>query len=137
MRCVVDSSFVLAIVCPDEATPASAEDVLEMDLVAPWLWATEVAAAAQRIERRRRFEGASALQLCSAVEAIGVVVEPPNGVAAGLASPLARLKLAEAHHLTPCDGAYLEMALHRGLPLATQDRHLIAAAERAGIPVYA
>lgn len=136
MRCVVDASYLLAVVCPDEATPESAETVLGMDLVAPWLWATEVATVAQKIERRQRYPDASAQHICAAVESFAVDVDASSGPSAGLASPVARLKLAGAHQLTPYDAAYLELALHLGLPLATQDRRLIAAAERAGIPVH-
>jgi predicted nucleic acid-binding protein len=36
--------------------------------------------------------------------------------------------LAERHGLTVCDAACLELALRRGLPLATLDRELRAAA---------
>ena len=76
------------------------------------------------------------MQLCAAVENFAVGVEAAHGPSAGLASAVARLKLAAAHHLTPYDAAYLELALHLGLPLASQDQRLIAAAERAGVPVY-
>lgn len=135
MMCVMDCSYVLAVVAPDEPTPASAGDVLAMDLVAPWLWATELASAALRIERRKRFPGASAQQLCTAAESLGIATEPP-GARMALALPTARLKLALAHQLTPYDAAYIELALQLGIPIATQDARVIAAAERVGIPVY-
>lgn len=135
MMCVMDCSYVLAVIAPDEPTPASAGDVLAMDLVAPWLWATEIASAALRIERRKRFPGASAQQLCAAAESLGIAAEPAGGRAAP-SSPTARLKLALAHHLTSYDAAYIELALQQGIPIATQDARVISAAERVGIPVY-
>jgi predicted nucleic acid-binding protein len=40
--------------------------------------------------------------------------------------------LARRNHLTIYDAAYLELALRTGLPLATQDRELRAAAQAEG-----
>jgi predicted nucleic acid-binding protein len=40
--------------------------------------------------------------------------------------------LAARHQLTAYDAAYLELALRRGLPLATLDRALVAALGTAG-----
>lgn len=53
--------------------------------------------------------------------------------------PLSALKttcgLALQHQLTAYDAAYLELALRRGLPLATLDHKLRAAAVKAGVQV--
>ena len=43
------------------------------------------------------------------------------------------LELARAHGLTAYDAAYLELAMREGLPLATQDAALQAAARRVGV----
>ena len=43
------------------------------------------------------------------------------------------MSLAREHRLTAYDAAYLELAMRTGLPLATGDRKLAAAAERVGI----
>lgn len=42
------------------------------------------------------------------------------------------LALAREHGLTVYDAAYLELALRRGIPLATRDRALAEAVHRAG-----
>ena len=42
-------------------------------------------------------------------------------------------ELAERYGLTVYDACYLELALRRQLPLATADRHLRAAAKKAGV----
>jgi predicted nucleic acid-binding protein len=42
------------------------------------------------------------------------------------------LMLARTETLTTYDAAYLELAVRRGLPLATKDRELGAAARRVG-----
>ena len=45
------------------------------------------------------------------------------------------LRLADTHRLTLYDAAYLELSSRHGLPLATFDAELRAAAEALGIPV--
>lgn len=47
------------------------------------------------------------------------------------------LPFAIAHRLTVYDAAYLELALRTGLPLATRDRDLTAAAVAAGAQLLA
>jgi rRNA-processing protein FCF1 len=43
--------------------------------------------------------------------------------------------LSQEQGLTPYDAAYLELAIRLGLPLATGDKELIAAAQRLGVTV--
>jgi predicted nucleic acid-binding protein len=43
------------------------------------------------------------------------------------------LTLARAEGLNTYDAAYLELVMRKGLPLASKDRALAAAADRAGI----
>ncbi len=47
------------------------------------------------------------------------------------------MHLARAHNLSAYDAAYLELASRHGLPLASLDGKLKAAATAVGIPVYA
>jgi predicted nucleic acid-binding protein len=42
--------------------------------------------------------------------------------------------LAQAHRLSAYDATYLDLALQTGASLATFDRRLAAAADRAGVP---
>jgi len=44
-------------------------------------------------------------------------------------------RLAERHELTVYDGAYLELAQRRGLPLATLDEELREAAKIENVPL--
>ena len=46
------------------------------------------------------------------------------------------MRLARAHSLSTYDTAYLELALRRGLPLASLDDQLKAAAIAAGVGLY-
>ncbi len=135
MICVLDCSYALAMLMPDEVSPPTAREVLAMDLIVPWLWATEVASAALRAERRKRYADADAHKICMAADALGARIEAP-GAPLAPALPTARLKLALAHQLTPYDAAYIELALAQGAALASQDARMIAAAERLGLPIY-
>lgn len=49
----------------------------------------------------------------------------------------ASLNLARAQNLSVYDATYLELALRRGLPIATLDMKLRVAAAAVGISIYA
>lgn len=46
------------------------------------------------------------------------------------------LSLAQAHGLTVYDAAYLELSQREGLPLASLDSDLVAAAKKSGVPLF-
>jgi predicted nucleic acid-binding protein len=46
------------------------------------------------------------------------------------------IALARAHDLSAYDAAYLELAVREGLPIATLDDRLRAAAKAVGVPVF-
>jgi predicted nucleic acid-binding protein len=47
----------------------------------------------------------------------------------------ATLTVGLAHRVSAYDASYLELAMRRGLPLATQDEKLISAAANTGIHI--
>jgi len=92
--------------------------------VAPSLWRLEVANALEMEVRRRRHPADSATAHWPTWRCSRFQIDPETdrqtwGAAA---------RLAEQHQLTLYDAAYLELALRRGLPLATLHRDLRAAA---------
>ena len=46
------------------------------------------------------------------------------------------LALGRAHHLSAYDASYLDLALRRGLPLASLDGQLKTAASALGVPMF-
>ena len=46
------------------------------------------------------------------------------------------VRLSQQHQLSSYDAAYLDLALVEGLPLATLDKNLRAAAKRAGVRLF-
>lgn len=134
MPFVVDASVALAWHFEDEASEY-ADRILERlrdDRAAvPPVWALEVANALVVAERRGRLSPA---RVARAVELFS---ELPISVYDLSVSPAldAVRALARAHGLSAYDAAYLELAIREGLPLATQDRALRAAAETVGVPL--
>lgn len=81
-------------------------------------------------EQRQRSTEAQAAQRLTYLGSIPI--DTTNDYAWGEA-----LRLARAHRLSAYDAAYLELALRRGLPLATRDDKLTAAASVVGVPPFA
>jgi predicted nucleic acid-binding protein len=126
---VLDASLTLTWVFGDEATAETdrlAERVRDHGAVAPSIWPLEVLNVLVGAERRGRMSEADLRDAVTALRALPVEVE---------ASPGGRVwndvvMLARQEKLTIYDASYLELALRRGLPLATLDKDLRAAAVR-------
>lgn len=129
---VVDSSVALTWCFEDEQTPASLallEAVVEAGAVAPALWPLEVLNALIMAERRKRVDAAQRQRLSGFLRDLPIVLDDETAAQAWSAT----IQLAERHRLTVYDAAYLELAQRLGLPLASLDHELRAAAEGAGV----
>jgi len=80
-------------------------------------------------ERRGRVDTARVAAFLDALLALAIQVDRPDP--SYLLPALARVSRDQG--LTSDDAAYLELAMRSGLPLATRDVALRAAAERAGV----
>lgn len=128
---VIDASLALAWCFEDEASPradAALEGLALDGAVAPAIWPYEIANALRSAERRGRIDEREMLGLTRLLGALPVDVEE---------TPLARalaeiLPLARALALSAYDASYVELALRRGVPLATADDQLAQAALAAG-----
>lgn len=97
--------------------------------VVPHIWFLEVMNGTLLGERRKRATLAKANQFINLIQQLPVVTD--------VQVPLREtLTLARAYGLTSYDAAYLELSIRRGLPLATLDRSLQAAAKDAGVERY-
>lgn len=128
---VVDCSVTLAW-CLNEGS-AHAENVAEalrdVSALAPAIWPYEVANALVMAERRQRIAAGERDHLVALIDALDIAIDPaPTGVPAAIAG------LAQQYQLSVYDAAYLELALRHGLPLATLDARLVAAAAQAQLP---
>lgn len=96
----------------------------------PELWHLEVSHVLLMAERKQRIQEAQILRFSRLLESLPIDTDhnPPS---------LTDLTLiARLHHLTSYDVCYLHLALVRGLPLATLDKNLKNAAEKAGVPLF-
>lgn len=127
---VVDCSYTMAMVMPDERLPLSIQQAIEGRLVVPALWPFEVANVLRNVVRRGRLHGTEIAEVCARLDAYGIEV-----LGSADASVQQRFAAASAHDLTAYDAAYLDLALQRRCALATVDARMAAAAQRAGVAV--
>lgn len=131
----LDSSITLAWVYAEETT-AQVREVFDLLIQSgawvPGLWRLEVANVLEMGVRRGRHDAAFRDATLADLEQLPIQVDAETDRHAWGAT----LRLAERHHLTLYDAAYLELALRRSLPLATLDEDLrrAARAERARAP---
>lgn len=133
---VTDASVAIAWIHPAQATPEtdSMLDRLAMgdSVVVPALWPLEVANAITVLRRRRK------LTADEARSAIQIVRELPATIdheAATMA--FTRLvDLASEHELTIYEAAYIELAIRKRLPLATNNAQMKQAAMRSGVELW-
>jgi len=130
---VLDSSVTMAWFFQDEAGSSSDEllDELNRDgrAVVAMHWALEVGNTLLVAERRKRCSVADTAHYVGILNALPIEVDSETATNAATTT----LALARSHELTLYDGAYLELAMRRKLPLATLDRDLRAAAKRVGV----
>jgi predicted nucleic acid-binding protein len=128
----VDASVASAWCFEDEASPgtdAVLDEVVRLGARVPALWLFEMANVLTLAERRGRVDNEQVGRFVDALLALPIQVD--RAEPAFLVPALARISRDE--RLTSYDAAYLELAIRSGLPLATRDGALQAAAERAGV----
>lgn len=132
---VLDPSVALAWGLPDEQSEGATDflERLQPDDVfwVPTLWWYEVSNALAVARRRHRVAEAETARLVELYGSLPVQTDPLLGREA-----LARLAaLAARHDLTAYDASYLELALRRGIGLATLDEAQARAAADDGMPL--
>ncbi len=132
MPFVLDASVALAW-CFEDEKDASAHRILrrldDESAVAPNIWFLEVANGLLLAQRRGRLSQAELSQVVGFLRDLPIACHEVN-LELALGSVL---ELGERHELSAYDAAYLDLAMRTGLPLATQDNALRAAAEQVGV----
>jgi predicted nucleic acid-binding protein len=134
MSMVLDSSATLAWVYADEITEPIRHVfslVSENGAGVPGLWKIEVANILEMGARRGRHDAAFRNSTLADLALLPFSVDTETDRQAWGAT----LHLSERHHLTSYGAAYLELALRRGLPLASLDAELRGATQAEGVVV--
>ncbi len=129
---VIDASVAMAWCFLEEATPATSEllDRMEAETAAvPAWWFLEVTNVLALAERKGRITPAQVAGFIALVEDFALEVDDQAPARAFTHV----LPLCRSHGLTSYDAAYLDLAMRRGLPLASLDEQLRAAAGACGI----
>ncbi len=134
-RFVLDASVALSWCFEDEADAAADALLRSLDArtaVVPGLWSLEVVNVLLGAERRGRITAAGSGRFLRLIEALPIEVDAETPARAAREGVV----LARAHGLSAYDAAYLELAVRHGIPLATRDRALAAAARAVGVEVW-
>lgn len=130
MPFVIDNSVVSGWYLENQATAytaAIAERLLDDRAWAPALWELELTNVLRTACLRQRMQAHQAQQVLAALAPLPIDVDrhavPPSEL----------LALAIRFGLSSYDAAYLELALRKQLPLASQDEALRAAAVACGV----
>lgn len=132
MSFVIDNSVSLAWCFEDEQTAtimALLDRVAESGAVAPQLWPIEALNGLLTAERRGRIDTAVRHRLAGFLQDLPIRIDDETAGKTWTAIT----QLAELYGLTAYDATYLELAVRLGLPLATSDKALIAAANASGV----
>ncbi|WP_018938734.1 MULTISPECIES: type II toxin-antitoxin system VapC family toxin [unclassified Thioalkalivibrio] len=140
MELVLDNSIVMRWLLSD-GSPADQEvaaTVLrsiesgDTRLLAPAVWPLEVANVVARAEGQGLVTEADTTRFLRLLEDLMVAVDP-GGIDSVFGNTL---QLARRFGLSAYDASYLALALQHSATLATLDQALVAAARRAGVPVF-
>ena len=129
---VLDCSVAVAWLFDDEATPESdalLDRLKDGGAFVPALWRLELGNVLARAERRKRISAAQIVAFLALLDRLPIATDTETESRAFREI----LALARAERLSTYDAAYLELAMRRGLVLATRDSALVHAARRVGV----
>jgi len=132
---VLDCSVTLAWYFKDEANVyanAIRGRLSQAEALVPAIWRLEVANALLVGERRKRSTEAQATTWVRFLERLPITIDTETSARAFGDV----LNLARAQNLSAYDASYLELAMRRGIPLATLDNKLKTAAAAVGVSLY-
>ena len=106
--------------------------ILRGEAIVPYLWHLEMANALLVCKRGKRIHGALLFQYTEKARRLPITVD--EYMSARAFDTI--MTFADEYALTIYDATYLELAMRRGLPLATLDRELLKAAKQAGVKIF-
>ncbi|MCF8110015.1 MAG: type II toxin-antitoxin system VapC family toxin [Desulfobacteraceae bacterium] len=133
-RFVIDNSVTMSWCFADEANPyadAILDHLYGHTAIVPFIWTLEVVNVLLAAERRKRLRQVDSLRFLTLLSALPIVVDhqEEKRMMKGL------LALGRSSDLSSYDAAYLDLAMRNNCPIATLDKKLLEAANKAGVPV--
>ena len=124
---ILDASYTLAWCFPDRATANTDATLRRLETredtaIVPWVWQLEVGNALGKAVTRAKVPLARALEIWAELQLL-----PIRHLAVGDLPQL--LELAVKYNLSVYDSCYLQAAVDSRLPLASNDKKLMDAAE--------
>ena len=131
---VVDNSVVMTWCFKDEDNQYSDVILNKLESASafvPSIWPLEVTNVLLVAERKNRIGEADSMRFITLLSELPIVVdqEPPDRMLKEI------FALARKHNLSSYDASYLDLAMRKGLPIATLDKNLLAAAKRSKVLV--
>ena len=130
---VLDTSFVGAVIIPDEKNPHAEKMYLQIknddDKYVPYLFSCEMANVFMNLIRRKRYNYDEVVNLLPVLAAIHLTIDSETG--AEYTREL--LRLSNDYNISAYDAAYLELAGRKKAVLCTLDEGLKAAAKKCGV----
>jgi predicted nucleic acid-binding protein len=131
---VVDNSVVMSWCFQDEISPYAdfiLDRLEEANAFVPSIWPLEVGNVLRIAERHHRLSEADSARFLALLSELPIVIEQeePERMFKEI------LALARKHSLSSYDASYLDLAMRKGLNLATLDKDLVAAAKRSRVPL--
>ncbi len=138
MGFVLDNSVAMRwlLESPKKSDQVYAEKVLKSliheDVLVPYLWHLEAGNVLLGAEKRGDISIGEVEGFIAQLENLPIHVDPLTSHSAFTRT----MVLARAYKLSSYDAAYLELAVRKGVPLATLDKDLIKAAKKAEVEIY-
>ena len=132
---VIDNSVVMAWCFGDEGRTYS-DDVLESlgstEAIAPAIWPLEIGNVLVVAERRKRLSKSASIRFIALINdpPIHVIRESPERMTKEI------LALVWERQLSTYDASYLDLAMRKGVPIATRDSGLKKAALGCGVQIF-
>lgn len=132
---VIDNSVVMSWCFKDESNKYAdmvLDSLQKSSAVVPTVWSLEVVNVLLVAERTKRLSEADSVRFLTLLNQLPITVEEGQSEEMMLRT----LTLAREYRLSSYDASYLDLAMRKGLPLATLDKGLRAAAQKTAVPIF-
>ncbi|MGH7901799.1 MAG: type II toxin-antitoxin system VapC family toxin [Thermodesulfobacteriota bacterium] len=132
---IIDNSVVMSWCFKDESNKYAdivLDNLQKSSAVVPPVWPLEVANVLLVAERRKRLTEADSMRFLTLLNQLPITVEEGESEEMMLRT----LSLAREYRLSSYDASYLDLAMRKGLAIATLDKGLRAAAQKTEVPIF-